>query len=101
MAAQAAPPSGSVSLAPQEPLTRASLSCHCSRGTSKGSTGESLASFPAPHPGPGTQEVLSEREQWGTSECPASLFSGLASVTLGTPSSGTRSYTPSALGSAC
>lgn len=44
-----------------------------------------MASFPAPRPGPGTQEVLSEHEQWGTSECPASLFSSLASLTLGTP----------------
>ena len=44
-----------------------------------------MASFSAPHPGPGTREVLSEHEQRGTSECPASLFSSLASLTLGTP----------------
>lgn len=49
-----------------------------------------MAASPAPHPGPGTQEVLSKRLG---DECPASLFCGLASILLLTrpPSSGTRS----------
>lgn len=104
MAAQAAPPSGSVSPAPQAPLTRASLSCHLSRGTSREFHRGEFGCFPAPHPGPGTQEVLSEHEQWGTGERPASLFSGPSfghPWNSSSPSSGTRSYTPSPLGSAC
>lgn len=104
MAAQAAPPSGSVSPAPQAPLTRASLSCHLSRGTSREFHRGEFGCFPAPHPGPGTQEVLSEHEQWGTGERPASLFSGPSFShpwNSSSPSSGTRSYTPSPLGSAC
>lgn len=82
MAAQAAPPSGSVSPAPPAPLTRASLSCHLSRGASREFHRGEFGCFPAPHPGPGTQEVLSEHEQWGQVSTPPPCSLALASVTL-------------------
>lgn len=47
--------------------------CSCKQGVLQG---WHLAPLPAPHPGPGTQEILSEH--WGASECPASLFRGLS-----------------------
>lgn len=43
-----------------------------------------MAAFPVPHPGPGTQEVLSECLE--DSEYLASLFCGLASIFHGNPS---------------
>lgn len=63
-----------------------------------------MASFPAPHPGPGTQEVLSEHgtagDRW-VPRLPVPRPSFCRPGNSSPPSSGTRSYTPSARGSAC